>query len=172
MCECVCLIDWLVWIDLDLHRDTLSQPLLCHRSRQCTRATVSLDFWKGNLVVLVWGWLTISLHGWCCPWSKKAWTKVCGHGAEATSRSTIEALELRHALSQGAALRHYAVQFTFHCTLLLLLLTAFPFLGVATTYRRFPFLPIRCIFYSDNLHVLLHCVHKSPLRPTSSPPTW
>ena len=57
---------------------------------------------------------------------------------------------------------------------LFLLLTAFLFSGVATANHRFPFWHILCIFYSDTnyLHVLPHYIHKSPLRPTSSPPTW
>ena len=60
------------------------------------------------------------------------------------------------------------------CSNTLLILTAFPFSGVATANHRFPFYPIFCIFYSDSnyLHVLFHCVYISPLRPTSSPSTW
>ena len=45
-------------------------------------------------------------------------------------------------------------------------LRLFPFSGVVTANHRFAFYPIFCISYSDYLHVLLHCVHKSPLRPT------
>ena len=49
-----------------------------------------------------------------------------------------------------------------------------PFSGVVTANHCFPFYPILCIFYYDTsyLHVLLYCIHTSPLWPTSWPPTW
>ena len=54
----------------------------------------------------------------------------------------------------------------------LLLLTAFPFFRGRHSESLFSILPYSlCLSLWHYLHVLLYCVYKSPLWPTSSPPT-